>query len=102
AQGLGGDSPKAMADLYTEGGYLADDAVLRAVSSVKSSEDTRAIQVAIRSIYLPWLEDTTRHFQDLIATFPLPNVASKTQTLIAANPGQCLLFVDGDRKSTRL
>lgn len=97
AQGLGGDSPKAMADLYTEGGYLADDAVLRAVSSVKSSEDTRAIQVAIRSIYLYWLEDAARHFQDLIATFPLPNVASKTQTLIAANPGQCLLFVDGLR-----
>ena len=97
AQGLGGDSPKAMADLYTESGYLADDAVLKAIGSVKSSEDARAIQVAIRSIYLPWLEDTTRHFQDLIATFPLPNVASKTQTLIAANPGQCLLFVDGLR-----
>ncbi|MDK2816725.1 MAG: hypothetical protein PWR22_1354 [Moorella sp. (in: firmicutes)] len=97
AQGLGGDSPKAMADLYTEGGYLADDAVLKAISSVKSSEDARAIQVAIRSIYLPWLEDAARHFQDLIATFPLPNVASKNQTLIAANPGQCLLFVDGLR-----
>ena len=97
AQALGGDSPKAMADLYTEDGYLADDAVLRAISSVKSSEDARAIQVAIRSIYLPWLEDVARHFQDLIATFPLPNIASKNQTLIAANPGQCLLFVDGLR-----
>lgn len=97
AQALGGDSPKAMADLYAGDGYLADDAVLRAISSVRSSEDARAVQAAVRSIYLPWLEDAARHFQDLIATFPLPNAASKNQTLIAANPGQCLLFVDGLR-----
>lgn len=97
AQGPGGDSPKAMADLYRESAYLADDAVLKAIASVRSAEDARAIQAAVRSIYLPWLEDTARHFQDLIAAFPLPNIASKEQTLVAANPGQCLLFVDGLR-----
>ncbi|MCL6447258.1 MAG: BREX-1 system phosphatase PglZ type B [Armatimonadetes bacterium] len=94
AQGLGGDSPKAMADLYTEGGYLADEAVLKAISSVKSAEDARAIKAVLRSIYLPWLEDTARRFQDLVAGNPLPD---KNQTAIMANPGQCLLFVDGLR-----
>jgi len=97
AQGLGGDSPKAMAVLYTEGGYLADDAVLNAISSVKSTEDARVVQSAIRSTYLPWLEDTARHFQDLVANIPLPDNTSKNQASIVANPGQCLLFVDGLR-----
>ncbi|MDK2881006.1 MAG: hypothetical protein PWQ99_781 [Clostridia bacterium] len=97
SQGLGGGSPKAMADLYTESGYLADDAVLRAIGSVKSADDARAIQAAVRSIYLPWLEDAARHFQDLIATFPLPDAIGKDQALVAADPGQCLLFVDGLR-----
>jgi len=97
AQSLGGDSPIAMADLYSDSGYLADDAVLRAVSSVKSLEDKRAIEAAIRSIYLPWLDDAARHFQNLITNSPLPNNATRCQTLVAANPGQCLLFVDGLR-----
>ena len=97
AQGLGGSSPKAMADLYTEEGYLADDAVLKAISSVKSTEDTRAVQAAVRSMYLPWLEDTVRHFQDLVAGIPLPDNTSKNQAAIVANPGQCLLFIDGLR-----
>ncbi|AKX95086.1 hypothetical protein MOTHE_c23030 [Moorella thermoacetica] len=97
ARGLGGDMPQAMAELYIEGGYLADDAVLQATGSVKSLEDAQAIQAAVRSIYLPWLEDVARHFQDLIKTFPLPNADDKDRTLIAANPGQCLLFIDGLR-----
>jgi hypothetical protein len=96
-QVLGGDTPVAMAHLYREGGYLADDAVLKSIAGVKSSEDTRAVQVAIRSLYLPWLEDTARYFQDLIITFPLPHIASKNRATITVNSGQCLLFVDGLR-----
>lgn len=91
----GCDSPAAMAKLYTENGYLADDAVLQAISSVRSPEDVRAVQSAIHSIYLPWLDDTARHFQELIISSPLPD--HNTQALITVNPGQCLLFVDGFR-----
>lgn len=96
-QGLGGASPREMADLYMEGGYLADDAALRAVGSVKFADDVRAAQIAVRSIYLSWLEDVARHFQELLATAPLPNIAANGQPSIAANPGQCLLFIDGLR-----
>ncbi|MGI6162847.1 MAG: BREX-1 system phosphatase PglZ type B [Bacillota bacterium] len=94
---LGGDSPEAMADLYTNSGYLADNAVLRAISSVKSAEDARAVQTAVRSIYLSWLEDAAWHFQTLVRTYPLPNINGTDQDLILANPGECLVFADGLR-----
>ncbi len=54
---MGGDSPKAMAELYVQGGYLADDAVLRALAEVKSAEDCEAVSVAARAIYLFWVQD---------------------------------------------
>ena len=64
ATSLGGDSAEAMAKLYAEGGYLADDAALRALACVKTRGDIAAVQAAVRCVYLPWLDDTARHFQD--------------------------------------
>src|SRR5204863_1195811 len=72
AVALGGDSPSAMADLYAQGAYLADDAVLRALAAVKSAEDLDAVSVAARALYLPWLQDAAEHFQILVSATPLP------------------------------
>jgi hypothetical protein len=92
---LGGESIDVMAKLYTEGGYLADDATLRALACVKTAEDTAAVQTAVRSIYLPWLEDTARHFQQCQAIKSLPSV--DLQENITVNAGECILFADGLR-----
>jgi len=92
---LGGDSTEAMAKLYTEGGYLADDAAMRALASVRSAQDVAAVQAAMRCVYLPWLEDTARHFQRCLANTELPAVAQ--QECIEAAAGECILFVDGLR-----
>ena len=92
---LGGESAEAMAKLYAEGGYLADDAVLRALASVKTAEDAAAVQAAARCVYLPWLEDTARHFQQCLAGMPLPVVSE--QEAIKAQSGECILFADGLR-----
>jgi len=92
---LGGDSAEAMAKLYAEGGYLADDAALRALACVKTAEDTAAVQAAVRCVYLPWLEDTARHFQECLQTKALP--ATGEQEGIAAEAGECILFADGLR-----
>jgi len=96
AVGLGGDSPKAMADLYAHGGYLADDAVLRALAAVKAAEDCEAVSVAARAIYLPWVQDAAEHFQKLVATTPLPARGAGDDT-VEADAGTCILFVDGLR-----
>lgn len=97
AAGLGGDSPTAMADLYSQGGYLADDAVLRALAEVKSAEDCEAVSVAARAIYLPWVQEAAEHFQKLVAATPLPARGDGGDAVVEAEPGTCILFVDGLR-----
>jgi hypothetical protein len=92
---VGGDSADVMAKLYTEGAYLADDGAMRAAACVKTAEDTMAVQAAVRCVYLPWLEDTARHFQNCLLTKDLPAVAQ--QDGIAAEDGVCILFADGLR-----
>ncbi|MFH1418834.1 MAG: BREX-1 system phosphatase PglZ type B, partial [Planctomycetota bacterium] len=69
---LGGWSADEMANLYAESGYLTDDAVVRALASVKSAEDTAAVRAAVRNVYLPWLEDTARQFQECLGKQALP------------------------------
>ncbi len=96
SQNIGGDTPEKMAENYSGGGYLADDAVLKAVAGVKTAQDTKAVETAIRSIYLPWLEDAARQFQSLIEAVPLPDHTDDSN-IIAAEQGECLLFVDGLR-----
>jgi len=92
---LGGDSAEAMAKLYTEGGYLADDAAMRALACVKTAEDVAAVQAAVRCAYLPWLEDTAEHFQQCLAAKALPTAAQ--QEGVKPEVGECILFADGLR-----
>lgn len=97
AVGLGGDTPTAMAELYANTGYLADDAVMRALAAVKSAEDCEAVFAAARAMYLPWLQNAADHFQKLTASSPLPTKGSAGEELIEVQPGTCILFVDGLR-----
>ena len=95
AMTLGGESADAMAKLYAEGGYLADDGAMWALACVKTTEDTAAVQAAVRCVYLPWLEDTARHFQECVAAKALPTVAQ--QEGVPAEAGDCVVFADGLR-----
>lgn len=94
---LVGDSPDALASSYVKSDYRADDAVLRSLACVKNSEDVAAVQAAIRATYLGWLDDTARNFQAAVRKFPLPGHEHLKDRLVAAEPGECLLFVDGLR-----
>ena len=95
AAALGGESAEVMARVYMEGGYLADNAALRALACVRTAEDMAAVQTAVRCVYLPWLEDTARHFQQCLTVKALPTVAQ--QDKIEADAGECILFADGLR-----
>ena len=57
----------------------------------------RRCSAAIRSIYLGWLDDTARNFQAAARKWPLPGRADLKERLVAAEPGECLMFVDGLR-----
>jgi hypothetical protein len=95
-QNIGGDSLDAMAAVYREGGYEADMAAISALGSVKSSEDYNAIEAALRSTYLPWLDDTARNFQKLLTETPLPSACCDLHGA-EAEVGECLLFADSLR-----
>lgn len=95
AMPLGGDSAEAMGMLYADSGYLADDAALQAMACVKSAEDLSAVHTVVRCVYLPWLDDTARHFQQCLLSKDLSTV--KQQEAITAAPGECILFIDGLR-----
>jgi hypothetical protein len=94
---LAGDSPDAIASAYVKSGYRADDAVLRALGCVKAPDDVAAVSAAIRSVYLGWLDDTARNFQAAVRKWPLPGQKDLKERLVTAEPGECLMFVDGLR-----
>jgi hypothetical protein len=94
---LGGPNPQTMAEQYVVGGWQADAAVIQAIACAERDSDSRAVFSAIRTIYKPWLEQTTEHLQALIReqAYPLASVA--TLQIPTLDKGDCLLFVDGLR-----
>ncbi|MBI4766666.1 MAG: BREX-1 system phosphatase PglZ type B [Deltaproteobacteria bacterium] len=96
SQNIGGDTLDTMAAVYRETGYYADMAAILAIGSVKSIEDHKAIETALRSAYLPWLEDTARNFQKLLIDTPLASGGSEPAG-VEAEVGDCLLFADSLR-----
>ena len=51
---------------YGNYGWKADDAVIRALAYIESPTDFEAISTAIRSVYLPWAEESARHLQKIV------------------------------------
>lgn len=94
---LGGDTTENMAERYAGGGFLADDAVLRALGAVKAAEDVQAVSAAVRALYLPWLDDSARNFQKIVGISPLPDAAMVRETPAEYLCRQCVLFCDGLR-----
>jgi hypothetical protein len=92
---LGGDGPEAMAALYRERGWGADDAALAALAEVARAEDVQAVGALIRAVYLPWLEVSAERFQQEIERQPLP--ARGGLAVVEAREGESIVFVDGLR-----
>lgn len=86
-----------MADHYRADGWRADDACLRALEWVESSEDRQAVTVAIRAMYLPWLEESARRLQKAVEPAGYPGGDLKTAAQAIYRDGECVLFVDGLR-----
>jgi hypothetical protein len=74
---------------YSEIGWMADIAALDSIHAAGTEETP--VRLAIRSVYLPWLEEVCSRFQQLVAA-SLP-----VDQGVSASEGECLLFVDGLR-----
>ena len=86
-----------LADGYCNQGWKVDDGVVRALVHVENNSDFEAVKTAIRSVYLPWAEDSARHLQKIVDGDSYPGGTCLTAKPVTTSAGDCLLFVDGLR-----
>lgn len=93
-KGLAGSKIDEIASSYAGEGCLCDDSALMALAAAHGPAQHDVISGVLRAIYLPWLEQVARQFQDAVnrAGGALP-----TQATSALEPGTCLVFADGLR-----
>lgn len=94
---LAAGSIEELTAIYTNIGWRADDAVVRALAYVEKPEDLAAIAGVIRSIYLPWAEESARYLQKVVNKVGYPGGTVSTSKVAAYTDGECILFVDGLR-----
>ncbi|GMT40116.1 MAG: hypothetical protein IEMM0001_0851 [bacterium] len=91
-----------LATTYSNSGWKADDAVLRSLACINRQEDQEAVTTAIRSIYLPWAEESARHLQNIVdkSGYPFKKVQAASIRLNKKSQdgsSTIILFVDGLR-----
>jgi len=82
-----------MASGYSSWGWKADNAMVKSLSFIKKLEDLKALTVAIRSVYLPWAEDSARYLQDIWWERYNKGAVQEEKNSFK----ECCLFVDGLR-----
>jgi len=82
-----------LASGYAAWGWKVDWAMLQALSKVRNHENLEALFTAIRSIYLPWAEDSARHLQKIWwEKYAQGNVQEEQSAF-----SECYVFIDGLR-----
>ncbi len=91
-----GQTPADLAECYLKAGWQVDQAALAALECVHAKADLDAVGAALRSMYLPWLDESARRLQDAAKEsggLPVMNA----QQFSEPGPGTCMVFVDGLR-----
>ncbi len=91
----GAPTPEAYASAYATDGWRVDAAALAAMAASGAPEVHEAVLGALRSVYLPWLDSTARHLQQLIHSHG--QAVPRRHGLIEAAPGRLVVFADGLR-----
>ena len=91
-----GQTPSELATAYQQTGWQVDQAAMQALASVYAKADLDAVGVALRSTYLPWMEESARRLQEAAkAAGGLPPLPKEQASV--ARAGTCTVFVDGLR-----
>jgi hypothetical protein len=91
----GAPTLEAYAAFYASDGWRVDAAALATMAACGSPEQHGALLGTVRTIYLPWLENTARHLQQLI--HDNGQSISKRAKPIKTATGRLVLFADGLR-----
>lgn len=100
AERTGSEPPAGVLDAlvlqYTERGWQADDAALRALAAASTAADRSAVGAALTSIYRPWLDAMASRFQAAIGSMAHAGTyrAGPPASTVA---GTATLFIDGLR-----
>lgn len=91
-----GATSDALALSYQQTGWQVDAAAMRALAAVTTNVDVDAVSLALRTVYLPWLEESAKRLQDAVKVAGGLSVAAQAN---GAEPvaGVCTVFVDGLR-----
>lgn len=77
---------------YSEIGWKTDAEAISSLAAATGPSDRIAVAAAVRAIYLPWLDEVARRFQDVVTTSGYdPDIG------LDVVDGDCVLFVDGLR-----
>jgi hypothetical protein len=91
-----GQTPAELADSYQQSGWQVDQAALKALGCVQAKSDTEPVGVALRAMYLPWLEESARRLQEAVkGAGGLKALSTKDNGTLPE--GTCTVFVDGLR-----
>jgi hypothetical protein len=91
----GAPTPEAFAEFYAREGWRADAAALATMAAGGTQEQHASVLAVLRAVYLPWLETTAAHLQQLIHDHGLS--MPRRSSLIEPAPGRVVLFADGLR-----
>ena len=91
----GAPNAEAYAEYYAREGWRVDAAALATMAACGSPEQHGAVLGIVRAVYLPWLENTARHLQQLI--YGNGQSMAKRHNVIGAAKGRLVLFADGLR-----
>jgi hypothetical protein len=91
-----GQTPTELAASYQHSGWLVDQAALNALGCVHTKSDAEPVGVALRAMYLPWLEESARRLQEAVKNAGGLK-ALPTQDNGTLADGTCTVFVDGLR-----
>ncbi|MCF6266293.1 MAG: BREX-1 system phosphatase PglZ type B [Desulfuromusa sp.] len=92
-QSLAAGTLADMAAGYRSQGWQADDALLSALAQVENEQDLAIISSTIRSLYLPWAEESACYLQEIWKNYP----PMKVHGLDSGPTPDCVVFVDGLR-----
>lgn len=91
----GAPTPEAYAEYYASNGWRVDAAAIATMAACGSPELHGAVLGTVRAVYLPWLENTARHLQQLIRENG--QSVSKRAKPIETAARRLVLFADGLR-----
>ncbi len=85
-----------IATRYQDGLWRVDGEALNAWATVRTQADLDAVNTALQAIYVPWLEESATHFQQIVRT--CGGLTSHRPPPPEQTPvGSCWMFVDGLR-----